>query len=330
MRTSHCWFLLALLALWSVPARSDDAPSLDTILKAWQAREQSTKSFDFRWRSKRFDNGSFQSALLRRQAARNHEGDPVYAPETTYIAKYRFLLDDKDRLRLEHEDVEWSLDKKDYLPRTTVDIFDGSNNKTLFKGGVSEFNVAFIGINQANIGKFLWLLPIRLTFRSLTGASSVFDKDKLTLADNSNSSDVDGFIVLHDDHLREVWVDPTKDYVPVKLFEHRQDGSVIDRMTISHRHDPVDGWIPQAWTMEVFQKNGQLETSDATTVIEHSINKSASDSDFDLDMSGGAYVRDSKNGQYILRPDGTKRPILKGEFNGHNFEELMNSEPAST
>jgi hypothetical protein len=49
-----------------------------------------------------------------------------------------------------------------------------------------------------------------------------------------------------------------------------------------------------------------------------------------LDLSGGVYVSDSTNGQqYILRPDGTKRPLLKGEFNGHNYDELLKTEPDS-
>ena len=63
-------------------------------------------------------------------------------------------------------------------------------------------------------------------------------------------------------------------------------------MTIAHRHDPVDGWIPQSWKIELLGRDGKPLVSESATVVEHSINKSIADSEFQLDLSGGVYVID--------------------------------------
>ena len=324
--------VIALLPLLLASVRADDKPDLQKILDAWKAREQNTKSFDFRWRSKRFDDGSDHIPPSSRLQWAKKPADRVDPPDTTYIAKYRFLMDDKDRLRRERDDVEWSVEKNDYLPRTSVELFDGSINKLLYTDGASQFKIAFIGTDHTHIGELLWLWPVRLTFRPLTGGSAVFNRESLAISANSEGGDLIALkdAQLHSNTQLEVWVDPTKDFAPIRLTGTYK-GNVVSRLSISHRHDPVDGWIPQAWTIEVYRNDGKLKMSESATVTEHSINKSAAESDFDLDLSsGGVWVTDrSYDNVYILRPDGTKRPILKGEFNGHNYEELMNSEPRS-
>ena len=85
--------VIALLPLLLASARADDKPDLQTILDAWKAREKATKSFDFRWRSERYENGLFASTA--RIAKNPNERSQI--PDTTYIAKYRFLMDDHDR-----------------------------------------------------------------------------------------------------------------------------------------------------------------------------------------------------------------------------------------
>ena len=313
--------VIALLPLLFASARADDKPDLQTILDAWKAREKKVESFDFRWRSKRFEDGATNSA---RQRAKSLRGDEEFhLPDTTYIAKYRFVMDDRERIRMDHDDNEWSLDKEDYVPRTSVLIYDGTNEKRLFKGGGNGITGAFIGgDHRDSIGKLLWLFPVTMTFRPLTGASAVFDEKKLALSQNSADSEGNGLIVLNTEN-SEVAVDPTKDYVPVRLVEKFQ-GNISCRMTISHRHDPVDGWIPQSWTINLLNPNGKPYTSESATVVEHSINKAATDSEFDLDLSGGAYVQDHTNGQrYILRADGQHRPAPSGQNDAHAFEESI-------
>ena len=168
----------------------------------------------------------------------------------------------EERIHIDHDDNEWSLEKADYVPRTSVLIFDGSDDKRLFKGGANGFTSAFIGGgHRDSIGKLLWLFPVTMTFRPLTGASAVFDEKNLTLAQNSAGSDGNVLLILNDTQLHnnirsEVSVDPTKDYVPVRVVENHQ-GNVSCCMTILHRHDPIDGWIPQSWTIELLGRDGK-------------------------------------------------------------------------
>ena len=285
--------------------------------------EKATKSFDFRWRSERYEDGTNGSARLRAEALKDPDAK---VPDTTYIVKYRFLMDDRGRIHLEHDGKQWSRDKSDYVPTESVSIFDGSTNQAMYKGGLAGFPIASIGGNPAeSIGKLVWLDPLTMTFRPLTCAVAQFDEKLLALSLHSPDPESNQLVALHDGQW-EISVDPTKDYVPVRLTASRLGAGINCRVSISHRHDPIDGWMPQSWTIEELGPDGRPYLSESTTVLKHSINRPISDSEFELDLSGGVYVGDHGD-YYILRPDGTKRPILKGQFTGHNFEELMNTEP---
>ena len=97
------------------------------------------------------------------------------------------------------------------------------------------------------------------------------------------------------------------------------------QISISYVHDESNGWMPHSWTIDALR--GLLKES--ATVTTFAINKSIADSEFELDYSGGAIVQEAKQ-LSIVYPDGKRRQLQLAEINGHNFQDLLNSEPNST
>ena len=321
--------VIALLPLLLASARADDKPDLQKIIDAWKAREKKVESFDFRWWSKRFEDGR-SNVRARAEAAIKHVAvTPI--PDVTHITKYRFLMDAQGRIRFEESGKEWASDKAEIVPRTFIDIFDGKIGKMQFLGGAMGFPTAhFCGVDSHRAGKSIWLYPLIMIYRPFNQVTGVFASKTLTLIDKTATVENDPVIVL-DHGAGEVWVDPAKDYLPVRYTE-RRTGFDRDRwrMELSYKHDDANGWVPHAWVIKMLDSLEKPQISESATVAGFSINKPIADSEFELDLSAGAYVDDqTKNELYFMMPDGTHRPIPPGEFTAKNYEELLKSEPDS-
>ena len=95
-------------------------------------------------------------------------------------------------------------------------------------------------------------------------------------------------------------------------------------ISISYVADESNGWVPQSWTLET--SFGHVKES--ATVTKFSINKPIADSEFELDFSSGAIVQE-KNELALVYPDGKRRQLQPAEIDGHNFQDLLNTEPDS-
>ncbi len=123
-----------------------------------------------------------------------------------------------------------------------------------------------------------------------------------------------------------VWIDPTKDFVPVRYSE--QFGGIdLCVLNISYKHDSIDGWIPISWNGTVKNIDGQIEISDSATVTKFSINKPISESEFNPDPAPGTIISNNINEEeFLVLADGKQRLIQKGEFNGRNYTELLSGD----
>jgi len=315
---------LSLLARPSVIA--DDAPAtVDTITSAWNARQASIESFDFEWWVKRFESGEWNPAV-RLDAARKHV-EAVPPPDTTFIATYRYVMD-RGRIRMEYKGKEWSTDKSEFVPKHYVEIFDGNIRKSHFLESASGFPSASLGgfNNNNTVGKLVWLHPLNMVYRPFDKAAGIFDSKKLSLKQEMSASESGPVMVLgHGEG--DVWVDPKRDYLPIRYIVLR-DGVKVWQMDLSFNHDERDGWVPNSWTINQLDRDGKARASESAKVLKFSINKPVADAEFELDLSAGAYVNDISAKQvYIVRPDGSRREIKRGEYNGHNYKELLESDP---
>ena len=241
-------------------------------------------------------------------------------------------MDAQERTRFEENGKEWAVDKAEFVPHTHVHIFDGKIGKTQFMAGALGFPIALFGghADYSEIPNY-WIHPlVAIVYRPFSYSNGMFPSKTLTLTDKNATVENNPVIVL--DHGKgDVWVDPAKDYLPVR-YTLRRGGVDLYRMVLSYKNENDNGWLPQAWTIERLDSNGQTEASESATVAGFAINKPIADSEFELDLSSGAILEHESNGtitQSIIYPDGKQRPFKPGEFNGKNFQDLLNSEPDS-
>jgi hypothetical protein len=298
----------------------DKSSDLIRVINAWKNREKQIESFDIRWWSKRFESGSFNTG----GPAPNQAGDHP-KPDQTFVVAYRYLMDGQNRIREEERGREWSNDKVEFVPREVAQIFDGTLNHTFYmKDQLGYPSLHIGGNNNDTVGKLVWLHPVNMAFRPFGKSTGIFDEKKLSLDDKPSVIDGVPMWALHDGE-RTVMVDPEKEYIPIRCTTVKA-GITRWEFDISYAHDENCGWVPQSWTIKYRGPVGLL-VSETAKVLSFSVNKQIADSEFDLDLREGAYVNDySKKEQYILRPDGTRRSLAPGEFNGKNYQELLQGE----
>jgi hypothetical protein len=320
--------VIALLPLLLASARADDKPTLQTILDAWKAREKSIQSFDVRWWSKRFESGAL-NIRARVEAAERHVAIPQ-VPDASYIAQYRFLADENGRCRFDEKGQEWVTDKADFASNTHIDIFDGTTRKSRFTGGAPGFPIFSISNNSKNYqGKVLWVYPLTMSFRPIDDQNGVFNSKRLTFANETLKLQNETLFAVNDADVK-IWVDPSKEFLPVRYSDAVKGQNQI-QIDVAYIHDESCGWAPHSWIIDLRDARGNLQISESATVTRFSINRPIANSEFELDdFSAGGYVDDqTKNEQYILRPDGTRRAIPRGKFDANTYQELLKSEPDS-
>jgi hypothetical protein len=99
-----------------------------------------------------------------------------------------------------------------------------------------------------------------------------------------------------------------------------------ERLQITYAPDAQHGWIPASWSSETFQ-DGVLVRAVYATVTEGNMNIRIDDDVFEDEYLPGTWVRNYiRDERYILREDG-KRPVIDGEFDGSNYEQILHSDP---
>ena len=307
--------VIALLPLLLASARADDKPDLQKIIDAWKAREKAIESLDVRWWSKRFECGRGNLGAFVAAAVQHNAVPPV--PDNTYIIQYRFLADDKNRCRFEENGQEWSPDKSAFVPRINIELFDGKTPKTFSAGGAAGFPFASIGGKSSmDVGATVWLYPLSMVFRPISKLDSVFgviDVKQLKL--NYEFAAAKQSLIALTNGQRRVYVDPIKDYVPVRYLDG-QENEKNWRADISYVFDDhTQQWLSHSWTIELRDEKNNILMSESATVLGFRINEMIPDSEFDLDLSRGALVSDLTNkSEYILR---------------QRYEEVLKREPDS-
>jgi hypothetical protein len=320
---------IALLPLLLASARADDKPDVQTILDAWKAREKKTESFDFRWWAKHFESSSYHLSQAANIGRPYNSTQAATIPDTTFVAEDRFLMDGRGRIRFDDKSKEWAADKADLVPRSSIDLFDGKIRQIQHYDLESGDSTLILRENKIHSGAYGAVMhPLATVYRPISIGIAGFEAKNLTLA-NENAT-VDNKLVLVVDYGNgKVWIDPNKDYLPVR-YTIEDKGVTYWRTEITYTRDDDHGWLPQSWTVEALDKSGKIQISEIARVVQFSINKPIADFEFELKLSGGALVYDLINkSEYILRPDGTRSELDPGKFNGHNLQELLKSEPDS-
>jgi hypothetical protein len=274
----------------SAPAISDDKPvTLENIIEVWKAREQNTKSFDFHWSARRFEDGetglfamNARMAAVRDRAAVRDLWVFPQIPDAKFIINYRYVSDAKGRIRVEESGQEWSTEKSSLVPRIHLEVFDGANRRSLFLASASGTPSDHVWSDSNAVGKLVWLHPVNMVYRPFSKSGGVFDEK--TIALTTEKADLGGqpMLVLSDAAC-QVWVDPTRDFVPVRYLVVR-NGATEWQMDLSFTHDHECGWIPRLWTINLADPAGKPRITESAKVLEYTLNKPIENSEFDTDL----------------------------------------------
>jgi hypothetical protein len=92
----------------------------------------------------------------------------------------------------------------------------------------------------------------------------------------------------------------------------RRGERVLQQMTVHWHHTP-DGWFPDHWTNDVFNRQGGVSISDEAEVRESAINPNLDDAEFALPRRSGMIVYDEdKDKNYVVQADGGLRDFEPG------------------
>lgn len=309
--------------------------SLDDVLSAWRKRDARVHSLSFAWDVLQFTAGAFQNRLDVLDL-NGRQGPPE--PDRSFAINRRFVSDGRGRMRFEECGPTWSARQAAIIPKTSARIFDGHREQILIEHGELDFPSANFRkgtAKQSYNGQAFF--PLLLVYRAVHDAIGVVETKSLVVEKKTEIVNKHVIVVLTDRHrvavdptrdiVRSVWVDPARDFVPVQYTESI-DGSVRTFVKIDYSKDAELGWVPQSWTMILTNEKGETDRSEEAKVTKYSINRELPESEFTLNLPTGTWVsdRDTKE-DYILRANGKRRPILPGEFNGANYEQLLHSEP---
>ena len=213
-------------------------------------------------------------------------------------------------------------------------LFDGTSQVIYYpNGGVGFPSVYIEKPTHLVVGRQIQFSPWFLTFRPLDREIGQFDRAKIRAESSQVSFDGVTCVVITQPPpaaggpVRTVYADPSRGYLPIHYLVSTK-GIITEQASIRYRQDKNDSWVPSGWDISILDASGQPSYSWSGNVVEYRLNPEMADSTFHFVVPGGTWVSDGIAKQiYILRPDGTRRPVTKGEYNGKNFTQLMNSEP---
>ncbi len=247
---------------------------------------------------------------------------------------YRF--DAKGRFRLDYIGRVYDPTSHSYVDATTIDENDGSKRIGFYPNGIQEFPNAQISTDpNSKSANTIQSLPLRLVYRTIDPIFGVIDVANLAVVESTAViNDVECLGVRQAPSTGSpleviIWVDPSKDYIPVQYWSKIQGRPVQYVEISSFARDEVNGWVPEKWTIvRKFGKDGSPRWSDAVGMTAFAINHRVPEDAFEIRFPVGTWVQNNITKEaYIVRDQGQKRPVLAGEFNGTNYLELLNSEP---
>jgi len=311
------------LSGWRLAFASGGEP--EAVVEAWNARQNEIRTLHFSWSGVHFRAGVAAVALRPAKV--------LPRPEATFDMRMTFTTDGSGRIRLEDYGKDWSDKQEAYVPKETKDVFDGQLRRVFFpKGG--EFPNAHVTSTEACASaRDIRLFPIRLAYRAFDTTMGVLDEAGLTLTETKSIVDDRSCRVLRqrgDWFEHTIWVDPARSFVPLRYTRSRQ-GVVRTQVEISYSEDKEYGWVPTSWNIVLLNKQtSNIQESWSGTVTEYKLNHPIPDVTFQLTYPPGTWVHDYVTDQeYIIRGGGNRRPILRGEYTGDNYEQLLHSDPPS-
>jgi hypothetical protein len=123
------------------------------------------------------------------------------------------------------------------------------------------------------------------------------------------------------------WLKDNHEYLPIR-HDLIENSNVVSSVIFRHVSKSAHGFPIDGWEQKVALASGRPLFTITASITKFVPNPRLSDGDFAIDLEPGTWVSDqAKDKRFLIRPDGTHRPILPGEFTGTNYNELLVTDP---
>ena len=303
--------------------------TLSAVERAWRDRQDRIKTVQVEWDESRFfAQGSYPN--LGNEKDKNPPQDV-----TVDVKGLLFKLDEQSRIFTETE--AWNPSSSDSTSRDRYrSSFNGEISADCMDPGTLSYSLGtiFDSPRYKEVRSSV-IRPLLLAYRPLAEGTLHIDLESFEiLPDKVRVGEVDCVVLQQLDdgrgRVRESYLlDPERDFLLIRFFETVNEEPRF-QTDIDYKEDPEHGWVPYRWKSIFMKGQGRVVSSQVATVTQFALNTPISEEEFEIRFPPNTWVRDSRaDKQYIIRPDGTKRPITKSELLGPvlTFEQLVSSEP---
>jgi hypothetical protein len=335
-RALHLVLIGTAAVFAGTPARGQAPINLETISKAWQARQDRIKSGHFAWVERKTIVAGFLSNMQAYDPTLRAEpgatARSVIPPQdVTFDVSSLFLLDG-EKTYFSNDDRGWSPKEQAYVQSPNIIAYNGKTGTWFHPAGFPTGPWPQAVIKANNEVKMHNVLPFLMAFRPLVANLRFFDLE--TFGSTGQTALIGGHACseLRYDRgtfIRRVWVDPSREYVIARILDTGQE-QIQNKIDIQYRKDPMYGWVPETWDIVTFLPPGKLAITIRASVNKCEINANVPAKEFDIEFPVGTRVLDLTDPKgetnYILKEGGRKRMILKEDI-GATYEQQLNSEP---
>ena len=318
--------LIALLALNSAPLslafQSDGLPSLESIRDVTFERTSSLSSVQLQWSSERVIARGFLSTNF---AFRQREGDVEPPRDTKLNGIGSLALKGKSR-RFDYEFQVWDAARQapSSLSRQNAAFHGGEGRYVYFDsedsdnphrpeaGRTADPPSGDAGKEGGDALSLFYMTPETRESQFV----DYLDPTRYEVLRRETTLSGEVVVVGDTDRRIEVYLDPTRKYLPVRLEDLKHDGSVQSLFEIAYVADSVAGWVP-AGAVWIERSGGLardrdvIENVNQVLVTDLTLNEPIDDSHFEIEFPDGARVTDDIDGgwYYVGLPAIEETPI---------------------
>ncbi len=226
-----------------------------------------------------------------------------------------------DSMRRGHDDVR----KWDRSPYHFKLVWEPANHRELLDGvsgwpslaTIRDSSTSLVLNSKCRISPGLIFWPVLMAFRPMIPLVVKSPDQGFVLQDETSTIGNDSCVVIvvqSDEGVSSrLWVVPEKGFSVVRAMNYL-GGHLRQQFDIEYAHDQDAGWFPNAWTIMVFNPDGdypgqaEVFQSVQVEVDRHEVNQPEDSRRFALEIPVGAVVNDQvSNRVYVVAENGVSR-----------------------
>jgi hypothetical protein len=257
---------LALFALGAPSVRAAD-PTLEDILKVWEARAKKAEHVKLTWKSTQFVPRNSYKLIAAKQAAQGDSSE--HPPQDLQIDGRNELVLSGTRYRYDCSDSQWDFLSKSVRSRRSVDAFDGTSYVSMIYDEQQSKPIQQISkpVTAAKMElNTLGLLPIMYALRGADASLFIeqFSRYELT----GRSIPIRGRNVIEFQNvnrmtngINRIYLDTDRDYTIVRLIREI-NGVEVAQLEVESQQNTPFGWLPSQWTYTTRSRTKVIRSSE--------------------------------------------------------------------